>query len=480
MENRIWLKLLVLIIFLGLLQGSIFAQNNPIFLKSDSIACDTFPPPRNIYHLTFDNTILVTWEVPVLDSTLSTIPNNLFLYKILRDGEDFDTVFYTGEDTVHYYDDLGVGYPSSHEYYVCALYDLTLCGLAGEIGQSECEGPVIGAGYGGFILSFTEDWSTGSFDPYLWTADEYWYVDGPYGYPSPCATYSNFPDTAYSQSLISYWIDCRDYPISGTPYIDGDIYLEFDVQLNHLPMSGIDYLNIEITDSIEWHILEQFSTEQGSFGWTNYKINITEWAKGEYIRFAFVAHGEDGSNIHDWYIDNIVVSRECNPPRDLHWVSYDNLMAWSSPLPHSYNKNNSGKELLGYNVYYDNSHLGFTTDTFYSPNPPLGYGLYYVTAVYEDCEPESNHIYSPVGIKEIEKNPEIKAFPNPCDQNLSVHSSESMQELQVFNSQGRIVYSNKAESKLFKVNTSTYPDGIYFLKTQTGGTIQTNKFIISH
>lgn len=480
MEYKSLSKLLVLLIFLGLLQGSIFTQDIQHSLKADSIACDTFPPPRNLNWLSFDNTVKLWWEFPFLYPDSSSSHQNLYAYVITKDSVAFDTVLFTGEDTTEYYDNLGAGYPVSHEYFVSAIFDLSPCGISGEYGESQLIGPVTIYGFGGFILSFIEDWNTGSFDPNLWTADEYWYTSGPYGYPPPCATYSNFPDSAYTQALTSWWIDCMNHPGTGMPYIVGDYYFEYDIALNHLPMSGTDYLDVKISDSLDWYLLEQYSTDTGSFGWHTHSINITERVRGKLIRINFTAHGEDGANIQDWYIDNIHVYRKCNPPRELHWVTYDNLMAWSSPLPHSYNKNNSGKEILGYNVYYDNSHLGFTTDTFYSPNPPLGYGLYYVTAVYEDCEPESNHIYSPVGITEIEKNPEIKVFPNPCDAKLSIHSSEPMQSIQVFNAQGVILLDQECKVKMMDIDTSPFPSGIYFLQTHSADKIQLNKIIIHH
>jgi len=477
MELKCLPRLLIFIVFLTLLNSSAPCQYQAVF-KSDSIACDTFPPPRNLDCLIFDWTVHLWWKTPKLDSIT---PVNLVAYKLYLNGEINDSIPYFGEDTTHYFDTVDIWFPPGYsEYEVSAIYDLNDCGLPGSFSESPFGGTLGISGYPEpYILSYIEDWNTGSFSPGFWMADESWSVDGTYGHPYPCATYSNLPDSAYRQGLISYWINCKDHPGTVDPYIDGDIYLEFDLKLNHLPVSGIDYLNIEITDSMEWQIIEQFSTEEGSFEWTYHKINITEWAKGEYIRFSFVAQGEDGENIHDWFIDNIKVSRECNPPRDLQWVVFDEIMAWSPPEPHTSDKGNN-KELQGYRIYYDLTPLLFTTDTIYQLDNSIGYGPYYVIAVYEDCEPASNYIYGPQEIEEVSDSQEIKIFPNPCDKLFTITSSESINRIRLLNTQGKAVFSKTLPSYREQVITSSFPNGIYFLEIQSGQSTKAAKIIIHH
>ncbi len=479
MEYKSLSKLLVLIIFLGLLQGNIFAQDIQFLLKADSLACDTFPPPRNLDGIAYDHTIHLWWEKPEIDSIT---PNNLIGYNLYLNGDSNDYISYDGEDTSDYFDTVDFWFPPGvANYHVSAIYEMLPCGFPGTIEESQWEGafsiwiiPDV------FILDFEENWNTGSFEPNYWTADEYWYVDGPYGHPPPCATYSNFPDSAYSQELVSWWLDCKNQPTGDTTYLIGDFYLEFEVKLNHLPMSGTDYLDVKIIDSLSWHVLEQYSTDSGSFGWELHTINITDWAKRKLTRINFTAHGEDGANIHDWYFDNIKVYRKCNPPLDLHWVVFDEVMAWSPPQPHSSDKTQDQKELQGYRVYYDLTPLEFTTDTFHIIDTPFGYGPYYVVAVYEDCEPASNYIYGPQSVQEIPKETEITIFPNPCNANLSIHSSEPMQSVQVFNAQGVLLLDQECKVKMMDIDTSPFPSGIYYLRIQTMAFAVSRKIIIRH
>ena len=481
MECRCWPKLLVIIILLVFLSGNTICQNIELPFKADSIACDTFPPPRNLDGLTYDNTVMLWWEVPVLDTVVSSTPQNLIAYNIIKDGELLDSIPYIGEDTTYYYDNLGFGYPTTHHYYVSALYDLTPCGFPGEVGESEYIGPAIAWGFGGIILSFIEDWNTGSFDPNLWSHDTNWIVNGQHGNPLPTAAYiSTWNDTNYRQGIISYWLDCRHHPGTWDPYIVGDFYLEFDSKLHTLYPTGTEFLKIEIQDSIGWQTVYELSNADSATPWIFHKLNITEWVKGWLVRIAFSAEGENSANIISWFVDNIYVYRKCNPPRDLQWVVFDEVMAWRPPLPHSSDKNKEARELLGYNIYEISSFLDFTTDTSYTLNPSLGYGPYYVTAVYEDCEPESNYIYGPQGLDEIKKTQKVIIFPNPCNQRLTITSSETVKQIRLRNLQGKLIYSNESESKLIEFNTSSYPGGIYFLEVQTVQSKMVKKIIIQH
>jgi len=449
--------------------------------KSDTIVCDTFPPPMNMDWLTFDNTIKLWWEVPVLSSDSNFSLQNLYAYVLIKDGVVYDSILFSGEDTTEYFDDLGMGYPTEHEYYVSALYDLNLCGNPGEFGESQLVGPVIGYGYGGFILPFTEDWNTGSFEPNLWTADEHWEIDGIHGNPYPgakCTCYQY--DSAYFQELTSYWLDCKDHPGTGTPYIVGDIVLDFDIRLDQNLYADTNHLDVYIRDSLGWYLVEQFTTDSGSYDWTNYPINITEWAKGKMVRIKFNAHGEASWNIHDWYIDNIHVYRKCNPPRDLHWVTYDELMAWTSPAKHHSIKTIQNKELQGFNVYYESSYLGFTTDTFYSTKSHYGPGSFYVTAIYEDCEPASNYIYGPADVEEINKEPELKIFPNPCHDQFTIEADEEILEIQVINSIGESILRQEGNAKKASVKTRAIQNGIYFIRIKFIDKICSRKVVICH
>ncbi len=479
MEFKSLSKLLVLIIFLGLLQGNIFAQDIQLPLTADSIACDTFPPPRNLDGIAYDHTIHLWWEKPEIDSIT---PNNLIGFNLFLNGEFIDSIPHTGEDTIHYFHYLGCSYPSPYNYWVTALYDMEDCGFPGIIMESEPSPMFSVGGPLGYGIPFLEYWNYGfSGDEYFWYAGDFWSIDEQIGNPYPSATYTG--DTGninYSDTLTCWFIDCRNHHWSMDPYVDGDFHLTFDIRLEDNSMSSTEKFRLEITDSIVWQTLTEYTNADGSFGWITKRLNISHIAKGENIRIAFIAEGSNASLINGWYLDNIKIYRQCNPPLDLHWEIIDEVLSWSPPLPHWPDKTNLVKGLQGYDIYYNYTLLGSTTDTFFILNTPMGYGPYYVRAIYSDCEEESNPLFGPQGLEDITDGEEIKIYPNPCHQKLSIRSQEPIKQVHLINSKGEIVLKKKADGRELKLNTSLYPNGIYSLKIQSISSTTTTKVIICH
>jgi hypothetical protein len=475
---RYWPKLLILFVFLWMNIFS-FSQNSFNY-KSDSIACDTFPSVRNFDGFQQWAAVSLFWDAPLLDSTI--IPQNIIGFILHRDLEEIDTITFTGEETYSYFDNLSNHYPAYHYYHIITLYDLTTCGLPGQTGQSISTDTLEFLPYQTIILSFWEDWSTGSFDPNLWEHDEDWSIVGNYGNPIPSAAFLDSSDSAYSQKIVSYWIDCVTHPGTEDPYIDGDYYLEFDIELNNLLTGYTDYLDIAVINSTGWHEIQQYSTDSGNFAWLEQHINITELARGNFIQIAFMAHGDIGLNNTYWYIDNIRVYRQCNPPRDLHWAVPGEVMAWSPPLPHTPTKEYKGKGLQGYNIYvkYGSQYefYTFTTDTFHLVDIS-GWNAFYVTARYEDCEPASNELFGPQSIPEVPDKTNISVYPNPCSEKLQVSSDLPIRSLQLFNARGEKILEKAANSNKIAINTSHLPNGIYFLKITTVSSDHLKKLVFT-
>jgi len=489
MECRCWPKLLVIIILLGFLSGNTICQNIEVPFKSDSIACDTFPPPLWLDGMGSNHIIHLWWQLPLLETTKSHgqttnyfTPANLIGFNLILNGQFIDYIPYLGGDTVHYWHDIGYWYPSPYNYKTTALYDLDPCGYPGAIEESAYSSLLTIAAGLGYELPFLEYWDWGfSGGEYFWHAGDQWNINEQNGNPYPSAIYTgNTGSTNYIDTLSSTWIDCRRSHCPFAPYIDGDFYLVFDIRLDDNSTSGNEFLRLEITDSISWQSITEYSNAAGSFDWKTKNINITEIAKGENIRISFIAEGENGSNINFWYLDNIKVYRECNPPRDLQWVVFDELMAWRPPLPHTSDKVSTQKELLGYNVYEITQHIGFTADTFFILDPSLGYGPYYATAVYEDCEPASNYIYGPQQIEEIKTDPEINIYPNPADEQITISAHKYISSVKVTDVHGKQLIRSEPKEKQCILDTHGIPNGIYIIQLSIGDIDESRKIIIQH
>jgi len=149
-------------------------------------------------------------------------------------------------------------------------------------------------------LPFTENWSSGTFTANGWTAvSTNWYIRTNYGNPSPCAAFS------YSPHVLNY-----DLPLTSLPFRGTDlpaIKLKFDLSLSNYSTATAESLSWEVWDGEAWTIIGSASNASGSFPWTTYAADITDYAAGHDFRIRFRAHGADNDNINYWNLDNIIL-----------------------------------------------------------------------------------------------------------------------------------------------------------------------------
>jgi len=71
-----------------------------------------------------------------------------------------------------------------------------------------------------------------------------------------------------------------------------------------------------------------------------------------------------------------------------------------------------------------------------------------------------------VGVDELSQNG-IKVYPNPVKDNVTIEAVSGIQSVQIFNTTGQMVISQKTDSKIVTLNTSSLRTGIYFVKVMT-------------
>jgi hypothetical protein len=111
MEYRCWPKLLILFIFLAV--NIISFSQESLIVKSDSIACDTFPPPRNLDGFFGNsNLIYLYWQPPLIpDSAGTFVPANITQFNVYHNSVLVDSVLGPWQDTVWYVDTIDIWYP---------------------------------------------------------------------------------------------------------------------------------------------------------------------------------------------------------------------------------------------------------------------------------------------------------------------------------------------------------------------------------
>ena len=153
---------------------------------------------------------------------------------------------------------------------------------------------------------------------------------------------------------------------------------------------------------------------------------------------------------------------------DLNW----NLQALISD-----SNNIASNDTLTYHIYFKDigasyELIGTTTDTSYIHSFAFQYSeiyYYYVLAVYEDCEANSNEVaYWLWGISDDVGTESISVFPNPTNKIINVESAYTMSELCLLDLSGRMLECHELSNKTqYSMDVSSYEPGVYLLRIDT-------------
>ena len=149
------------------------------------------------------------------------------------------------------------------------------------------------------------------------------------------------------------------------------------------------------------------------------------------------------------------------------------------------NKSNvtSGRELVSYNIWRDGELICNTMETYYKDMDlmPFCYD-YIVTAVYLDCESETNdpNFICVIGITEIPLEGFL-VYPNPTDNLLNIEPGSDAGYLLVYNYAGQVVYEQSVtDAQTIYINVSTYKTGVYMVKLiNSAGESLTRKVVVA-
>lgn len=453
------------------------------------------PYPRNLTGEPFDNAIILEWDYPYCNSGLfyssfnsDTIPPGLIGYNIYRDGDSVGSV----SDSLNSYWDFNL-LPGWTKHKVTALYDLSFYGYSG-IKESNPSNEAES-----FIslycpLPFIEDWQYGNFDVNEWSHNDCdnWKVLADEGNPWPAAAFTQ--DTIiqnYSCSIITY-------PQMGFEIEDGNIYLEFDLKLNDINASGTENFNISIIQRRDTSYIIDEITNNGSFDWTYYLYDISQWAKGFDFRIAFTANGVNNENIESWLLDNIHIYVVCQPPLNLQSALIDlpdemySYLVWEPPV---IIKNNKSEEIIGYNIFRKIEGLNddfeiineeIVYDTTYSDFDLITEGIYSyaVSAVYDQCVSYLSDssmldiVFTGIG-KQSES--ELSLFPNPADKEVNMNCTEIVKAIKIYYLNGELtIIQSNINRNWINMNTSGWKEGVYLIKIQTAKGFINTKLTIKH
>jgi hypothetical protein len=149
------------------------------------------------------------------------------------------------------------------------------------------------------------------------------------------------------------------------------------------------------------------------------------------------------------------------------------FLNWAAPEP-------SG-DLLGYNVYRDNEKINteiisslFFEDSLANPSQYL----YFVTAVYPECEAPSDTISLFITHIQEDENSGTSIFPNPVKFLLNIRSQFEIKRVSIMNNLGQVLYLGDFNKQSIQINMSDFDRGIYVLKVETKEGIIAKKLLV--
>ncbi|PKP45387.1 MAG: hypothetical protein CVT94_18195 [Bacteroidetes bacterium HGW-Bacteroidetes-11] len=284
-------------------------------------------PARNTSGImpVYTDYVHLTWDAP--ENPLlpgQTVPG-LTGFSIYRN----DSLIALVNDITHEYFDMSI-LPGFYHYKIKAVYDLTSYGFPGQEMESIAGEPINISWICCYFLPFIESFNTGLFETNMWNAGDNWKISGSTGNPAPSAEFSNMPAIIdYNQSLTSFMI-------IGTDIIDGNIFLEFDLDHALVNPTGTEFLAVEVFNGSIWVTVAEFSNT-APINWQKQNYRITGLVKGKLFNIRFRTFGSDVSNIVHWKVDNIHIYRECAPPTNFsaynsNWYPTVVELYWESPM----------------------------------------------------------------------------------------------------------------------------------------------------
>lgn len=129
----------------------------------------------------------------------------------------------------------------------------------------------------------------------------------------------------------------------------------------------------------------------------------------------------------------------------------------------------------------EESHLDTTYYDFFGNQPEPNYISYYITCVYEDgeSEPSDTLTISLVNTTEIVQKNNIKIFPNPARDKVTIESSEGkIFSISLINNEGEEVFSKHVDDERITINVSQISSSFYVLKTTTTKGVFSSKVLI--
>ncbi|MCD4695380.1 MAG: T9SS type A sorting domain-containing protein, partial [Bacteroidales bacterium] len=284
----------------------------------------------------------------------------------------------------------------------------------------------------------------------------------------------NFDATDLAGGTYNAEILFTTYPNVGCPVVDIEMFVANSVFPYNL-ISTVNCTDIEL----QWEMLPPNPLPDSFNVYRNgLKIaNVYEMTYTDELVFP--------DNTYLYYVTAMLNGNESMPSNtDTAFVSFpENL------IPENFGYTLSGNDILlswntpsgcltpdGYNVYRDNTLLGFTTDTSFIDS--YGNYEYALTAVYYFGESNPTETLIITWLQEKE-GPQVSIYPIPAGESLSIISEHRVISYTVNNLSGNELINKQVGNSEFEINTMELINGVYILGLTFDHQIQYYKFTVT-
>jgi hypothetical protein len=413
------------------------------------------------------------------------VPPNLLGYNVYRDEIFITYLEHIGNWQMQGFVDQNLD-PGIYEYGVAGVYDLTPYGLPGESGESMKAGPEeVIVDYCN-ELEFLETWDIGGFQPNEWVIEgPNWSINGQAGSPPPVAEFTYLP------VQNDYEIALESYPLCAAGLTEGQIWLDFDLELFSLEPTGEEFMRVQVWNwtSKEWATVAEFSNSNGNIPLTKEHFNITPHAMNTIFKIRFQAKGMNSLNIRGWFLDNVHIYRHCLAAKNLAAdpYYYDGIrLTWELNEKSRNEAGNGTRELTGFNLYssvnggdYELLPYPVYGNTFIIPDTDLVAGNFYcykVSAVWEsetdrcesDLSDEACVLWTGINDSDNPGPSDFFLYPNPATDRVFISSGTNIKRISISHASGVNVYDKITDDKQLEISLDGLAAGIYIIRAETG------------
>jgi Secretion system C-terminal sorting domain len=219
-----------------------------------------------------------------------------------------------------------------------------------------------------------------------------------------------------------------------------------------------------------------------NYGYTNYVIKLDSTATTATVRSPINITG----NLPKWPIYDVVINPENRAQAFLATEQgvYSTANVWAGTVAWD-DENASFPRATAMDLQFQRvgvtNQLGTTSLNWYLFAGTHGRGLFYTNTLCGTCDTINTNKGPALGQNDIANlNNELQVYPNPVTNSFDLKLPSAIANnasVVIYNLKGQLMYSQKTNSTLVKINATQWPSGTYIVQANTGSQTKSLKIV---